>query len=301
MQTLWQDLRYALRQLRKAPIFAATAILTLALGMGANTAIFSLLDQALLRSLPVRDPQQMVILEGTGKAWEGHASSWGGDEEAYFSYPMYRDLRDRNQALDGLIATSSTEVNLTRAGASQMVSTEMVSGNYFNVLGVQAAAGRVFTQAEDKQEDGNPVAVLSFDFWKSKMGADPRAVGETVSISGHPFEIIGVAAPEFRSAVWGERPGIFVPMSMVPQVVDRRPERLGNHKDKWLNILGRLKAGESREEAQVVMQPLWHALRAEELKSLGRQSPHFTDDFLTNSRMLVLLGCARFLLLTREV
>ncbi len=298
MQTSWSnlysDLRYALRQLRKSPVFAATAILTLALGIGANTAIFSLLDQALLRSLPVHDPQQLVILEGTGKAWSGHASSWGGDEEAYFSYPMYRDLRDRNQSFDGLIATTSTEVNLTHTGASEMVNTEIVSGNYFSVLGVQPALGRLFTQAEDMQANGNPVAVLSFDYWKSRLGSDPRVVGETVSISNHPFQIIGVSAPGFRSAVWGERPGIFVPMAMISQVVDRRPERLSDHRDKWLNIVGRLKAGESRAQAQAAMQPLWHALRADELNALGSKTKRFTDDFLTNSRMLVLPGARGF-------
>ncbi len=298
MQTFWpnlfNDLRYALRQLRKSPVFAATAILTLALGMGANTAIFSLLDQALLRSLPVQDPEQLVILEGTGKAWEGHFSNWGGDDTAYFSYPMYRDLRDRNQAFSGLIATSSSEVSLTRAGSSQLVSTELVSGNYFNLLGVQPAVGRLFTQAEDAQPGGNPVAVVSFDFWKSHLGSDPHIVGETVLISGNSFQIIGVSAQAFRSAVWGERPGLFVPMSMVGQVVDRRPERLSNHKDKWLNIVGRLKTGESRAQAQVAMQPLWHALRADELKALGTKSKRFTDDFLTNSRMLVLPGARGF-------
>ena len=294
MHTLWQDLRYALRQLGKSPVFAATAVLTLALGVGANTAIFSLLDQALLRSLPVRDPQQLVILEGTGKAWNGHFSNWGGDPEAYFSYPMYRDLRDRNQAFDGLVATSSTEVSLTRAGASQLVSAELISGNYFAVLGVQPAFGRLFTQADDAVAGANPVAVLSFDFWKGRLGSDPRVVGETVSISGHPFQVIGISAPAFRSAVWGERPGIFVPMSMIGQVVDRRPERLSDHRDKWLNIIGRLKKDESPGQAQTAMQPLWYALRAEELKAMGTQSKRFTDDFLTNSRMRILPGARGF-------
>jgi hypothetical protein len=177
MHAFLQDFRYALRQLRNAPAFAITAILTLALGIGANTAIFSLLDQALLRSLPVRDPQQLVILEGTGKAWEGHSSSWGGDPEAYFSYPMYKDLRDRNQVFAGLIAVSRAEVGFTRAGASQIVNTELVSGNFFTLLGVRPALGRVFTQAEDVQKDANPVAVLSFDFWQGRLGGDPRIVG----------------------------------------------------------------------------------------------------------------------------
>ena len=294
MHTLLQDLKYALRQLRKSPVFAITAVVTLALGVGANTAIFSLLDQALLRSLPVREPHRLVILEGTGKAWEGHASSWGGDPEAYFSYPMYKDLRDQNQAFEGLIATSQTEAALIRAGASQMVNTELVSGNYFNVLGVRPALGRVFTQGEDNQQDGNPVAVVSFEFWKGHLGSDPRVVGETVSISGHPFQIIGVSAPEFRSAIWGERPALFVPMSMITQVAAGRPKRLNDHQDKWLNIIGRLKTGESAAQAQTAMQPLWHALRAEELKVLGTRSKKFTDSFLTNSRMVVLPGARGF-------
>ena len=294
MHTLLQDLKYALRQLRKSPVFAITAVVTLALGVGANTAIFSLLDQALLRSLPVREPHRLVILEGTGKAWEGHASSWGGDPEAYFSYPMYKDLRDQNQAFEGLIATSQTEAALIRAGASQMVNTELVSGNYFNVLGVRPALGRVFTQGEDSQQDGNPVAVVSFEFWKGHLGSDPRVVGETVSISGHPFQIIGVSAPEFRSAIWGERPALFVPMSMITQVAAGRPKRLNDHQDKWLNIIGRLKTGESAAQAQTAMQPLWHALRAEELKVLGTRSKKFTDSFLTNSRMVVLPGARGF-------
>ena len=205
MHNTLNDLRFALRQLRRSPGFALTAILTLALGIGANTAIFSLLDQALLRSLPVHDPQQLVILEGTGKEWEGHVGTHGGDVEAYFSYPMYKDLRDHNQAFEGLIATTAASVGFARTGESQVVDSELVSGNYFTVLGVPPALGRVFLQSDDLQPNANPVAVLSFDFWKNHLGSNPGAVGSTVSINGHPFQIIGVAAPGFRSAIWGER------------------------------------------------------------------------------------------------
>jgi predicted permease len=294
MQTLWNDLRYALRQLRKSPVFALTAILTLALGIGANTAIFSLLDQALLRSLPVRDPQQLVILEGTGKAWVGHSGSYGGDVEAYFSYPMYRDLRDRNQAFQDLIATTRAEIGFTRRGASQVTDAEIVSGNYFTALGVQPSIGRVFTQSEDNQKDANPVVVLSFEFWKNHLGADPSIVGETVSINGRPFQIIGVSAPRFRSAIWGEHPSLFVPMSMLGEIVPGKDSRLSDHHDRWMNIIGRMKAGESRDQAQVAVAPLWHALRADELKAIGTQSKRFTDEFLTNSRLLVLPGARGF-------
>jgi putative ABC transport system permease protein len=146
MNNVLNDLRFAARQLRRSPAFAITAVLTLALGIGANTAIFSLLDQALLRSLPVRDAKSLIVLEGTGKAWEGQFTSHGGDPEAYFSYPMYKDLRDKNQPFEGLIATGPASVSVTHAGASQLVDGELVSGNYFTVLGVQPALGRVFTQ-----------------------------------------------------------------------------------------------------------------------------------------------------------
>src|SRR5271170_8020359 len=139
MQTLIQDLRFSFRQIKRSPGFMITAVLTLALGVGANTAIFSLLDQALLRSLPVRAPEQLVVLSGTGKVWDGHSSNHGAGVEQSFSYPMYRDLRDRGAAFDGLIATAPSGVGITRNGASDFADAEIVSGNYFSVLGVSAA------------------------------------------------------------------------------------------------------------------------------------------------------------------
>jgi hypothetical protein len=144
MQNILSDLRYALRQLRRSPVFALTAMLTLALGVGANTAVFSLLDQALLRALPVRQPDRLVYLQGTGDAWRGHTSSHGGGIASYFSYPMYRDLRDKDAAFDGLFATTKQMVDLTHDNKSAFAEAEIVSGNYFDVLGVQPALGRVF-------------------------------------------------------------------------------------------------------------------------------------------------------------
>src|ERR1700679_1979039 len=141
MSTILQDLRFALRQLRRSPGFAVTAILTLALGIGANTAIFSLLDQALLRSLPVRDPQQLVVLKGTGNAWTGSTSNSGGDDLDYFSFPMYKDLRDQNKVFDGLIGTSPFTAGFSRGSNSQVLDIEVVTGNYFSVLGVEPALG----------------------------------------------------------------------------------------------------------------------------------------------------------------
>jgi putative ABC transport system permease protein len=292
MQTLMQDLRFSLRQIRRSPGFMVTAVLTLALGVGANTAIFSLLDQALLRSLPVYKPRQLVVLSATGTAWEGHSSNFGAGAEESFSYPMYRDLRDKETAFDGLIATSPTRIGIARNGTSNLVNAEVVSGNYFSVLGVPAAQGRLLTSTDDTVPGSNTVAVLSFNYWKTQLGADASVVGQTFSINGQPFQIIGVSAPAFRSAVWGQVPDVFVPMSMLDQVRPGQGQRLQNHKDRWLNIVGRLKDGETPEHAQVMMAPLWHALRAEELKAMGTKSHHFVDEFLTRSELQI-LPCAR--------
>jgi len=294
MTAALQDLRFALRQIARSPAFVLTAVITLALGTGANTAIFSLLDQALLRSLPVRSPHQLVILEGTGDAWEEHSSTHGGDHAAYFSYPMYKDLRDRTHAFEGLIATAPANIGFARNGVSQNSKAEIVSGNYFTVLGVRPALGRLFTEVDDVGKDANPVAVLSYDFWRDHLGSDPTIVGAVASVNGHPFQIVGVAAPGFRSAVWGETPSLFVPMSMLDQIVPGKGKRLIDHTDRWMNILGRLRPGESYAAAEAATQPLWHALRAEELKALGTRSKRFTDDFVTASRIRVLPGAKGF-------
>jgi putative ABC transport system permease protein len=163
MQSLTQDLRFSLRQIRRSPGFMVTAVLTLALGVGANTAIFSLLDQALLRSLPVRAPEQLVILSSPSKAWEGSSSDYGAGVDRSFSYPMYRDLRDHGSAFDGLIATSPADVGIARNGTSNFANAEIVSGNYFSVLGVTPARGRLLAESDDTVPGGNPVAVVSFN------------------------------------------------------------------------------------------------------------------------------------------
>ncbi len=284
------DLRYALRQLHRAPGFALTVVLTLALGVGADTAIFSLLDQALLRSLPVHHPGELVVLQGTGSMWEGHTSTYGPSEEQSFSYPAYRDLRDRSHAFAGLVATAPVTMSLVRGSNTQLGRAVVVSGNYFSVLGVQPALGRLLTQADDTAPGANPVTVLSYNFWRDRLGADPTVVGATVTLNAHPFQVIGVAAPGFRGAGWGQTPSAFVPMSMLDAMLPGKGTRLSDHKDRWLNLVGRLQPGETRAEAQVALAPLWHALRADELKALGHQSQSFTDDFLTRSRLQLLPG-----------
>jgi hypothetical protein len=287
-----QDLRFALRQMRRSPGFVLTAVLTLGLGVGANTAVYSLLDQALLRALPVHKPEQLVVLSAPGKAWEGHSGDRGAGEEKSFSYPMYRDLRDKAGAggakvFDGLIATSATSVGIAHDRTSEVGDAEIVSGNYFSVLGVGPALGRLLSPADDAAPGANPVAVVSHHYWATHLGADRQVVGKTIALDGHSFEVIGVAPESFQSAVWGETPDLFVPMSMLETVIPGKGKRLTDHKDRWMNILGRLREGETTAQAEAGVAPLWHALRAEELKALGHKSPRFVDEFLTHSRLVI--------------
>jgi putative ABC transport system permease protein len=279
-----QDFRYALRQLSKAPGFAAVAIITLALGIGANTAIFSLLDQALLRTLPVKDTDRLAVLQFTGNG-SGHVSS-RTDDTFYFSYPMYRDLRDRNSAFSGLIATDWAQVGVQWRNQPELVAAELVSGNYFDVLGVQPALGRVLVASDDLVPDANPVVVLSFSYWQRRLGGDPAVVNQSILINGRPFTVIGVAAPGFHSVVMGDTPDVFAPMTMKAEVMPGLKD-LEDRTSRWLNIVGKLKPGLSRELAEASINPLWYSIRADELKQREHSSEHFKESFLSKSHLFV--------------
>jgi putative ABC transport system permease protein len=283
MNGLLQDCRYALRQLRKNPGFTSVAVLTLALGIGANTAIYTLLDQALLRRLPVKQPDQLVLLRYSGADLHGYSTT-RTDGKLYFSYPMYRDLRDHNSVLSGLIATDWASVGVQWHNQPELVDTELVSGNYFDVLGVQPAIGRLFVASDDVSQEANPVVVLSFDYWQQRFASDPEIVNQSISINGHPFTIIGVAQPGFHSAVGGDVPGLFAPMTMKPEITPGW-NGLDERNSKWLNIIGRLKPGFTRAQAQAGIDPLWHSIRADELKQLGHSSERYQNEFLTNSHL----------------
>src|SRR5216683_4878464 len=211
MARVTNDLRFALRQIMRSPGFAITATVTLALAIGANTAIFTLLNQALLCALPVKDPGQLVVLSYAGSR-EGHKESHGGDSpghDHYFSYPMYQDLRANNKVFSGLAAAASANAGVSWNDRAEQVGVEMVSGNYFETLGVQPAAGRLLLPTDETTDKANPVAVLSFDYWTSHL-AQAAVVGKTLLINGYPFTIVGVAAPGFHTMVWGRHPDLFV-------------------------------------------------------------------------------------------
>jgi putative ABC transport system permease protein len=284
MDGLMQDLRYALRQLGKSPAFTAVALLTLALGIGANTAIFTLLDQVLLRSLPVKGADRLVILQRSGGD-SGHVSS-RADEHFYFSYPLYRDLRDRNSVFDGVIATDAAQVGVQWHDQPELIEAELVSGNYFDMLGIHPAQGRLFVAADDVTANASPLAVLSFNYWQRRFGGDPGIVNQSILVNGHPFTIVGVAQKGFHSAVMGDTPGIFTPMTMKTEIVPGRDD-LENRRSRWLNIIGRLKPGLNREQAQAGIGPLWYSIRSDELKLLGAKSDHFREDFLTQSHLFL--------------
>ncbi|PYV54902.1 MAG: ABC transporter permease, partial [Acidobacteria bacterium] len=212
MRSVIEDLRYALRLLRKSPAFTIVAVLTLALGIGANTAIYTLLDQALLRHLPVKEPNRLVVLRFSGDdTGSTHAR---GDSNLVFSYPIYRDLRDHNSVFSGLIATSWAQVGVQWHNQPDLADAELVSGNYFDVLGLQPALGRLLVASDDVAENGYPLAVIGFNYWQRRFGSDPKIVNQSISINGHPFTVIGVAPPGFHSIVGGDSPAVFVPMTM---------------------------------------------------------------------------------------
>jgi predicted permease len=288
METLFQNVRYALRQLRKSPGFTFTVVLTLALGIGANAAVFTLFDQVLLRMLPVERPQRLVRFEWTG-TFSGSASSFGGDIHNYFSYPMYKDLRDRTQVFSGVLAADKDSVGLTWQNQSEDEDAEVVSGNYFQVLGLRPALGRLLTAQDDTAKNGNPLLVLGYDYWKTRFAGARDVVGQTALVNGHPFTIVGVAPENFTSAIGGYKPGVFVPISMVDIVMPWMAPRnnLTNHLSLWLTLVARLKPGVNPVQAQASLGPLWHALRADELTLYNSQTERFKKNFLDNSRLTV--------------
>jgi macrolide transport system ATP-binding/permease protein len=239
METFFQDVRYGVRMLVKNPGFSLIALLSLALGIGANTAIFSLVNTVLLRPFPVAEPQQLQALNVQGK----------NGSLAAFSYPYYLDFRDRNDVLSGIYVSRVAPMGLSHQGNNERVWGYEVSGNYFEILGVQAVKGRMFTAEEDRLPLANPLAVLSYGSWQRRFGKDPEIIGKDVVINGHAFNIIGVAPEGFVGTELIYTPELWVPMSMQEWIEP------GN---KWLdrrgtqNIFatGRLKPGLSPEQAE---------------------------------------------------
>lgn len=290
METLLQNIRYAFRQLRKYPGFTAVAVLTLAVGIGANAAIFSLIDQVLLKQLPVSEPDRLVQLKFVGSD-TGHTDSYAGANELYFSYPMYRDLRDQNTVFSGMLAMFPKQVGLQWKNSSSLVKSELVSGNYFSALGVKPAFGRLFLPEDSATRGTSPLVILSYRYWTQHFASDPAVINQGVSINGNPFTIIGVVQPGFDSAISGTLPDIFVPITMKPQMTPGWDE-LEDRRSKWLNIVARLKPGITVQQAEAGITPLWKSVRSTELQSITAHSQRFRDQFVAKS-YLTLLDASR--------
>ena len=281
-----QDLKYGMRQLRLHPGFALTAVLSLALGIGANTAIFTLVDQVLLRLLPVHQPRELVQLRLEG----GRAGDQNGDGLHTFSYPLYLAFRDRNTVLSGLTGQILEPVSLVGDDRSEMIRAGLVAGNFFEVLGVQPHLGRLLAAGDSEKKNGRPVAVLQYDFWHNHFGGSPGVVGSTIRINGYPFHVIGIAPPGFEGTDVGLPTNIWVPITMRPTLAPPWDE-LENERNAWFYLFGRLKPGVSIEQAQAAFKVLYHERQQEEIKGeYFAKFPELKDRFLRGSPTLIPAG-----------
>jgi putative ABC transport system permease protein len=265
--TLAQDVRDAVRRLRRTPGFACAAVLSLALGIGANTAIFSLLDQVLLRRLPVGNPDELVQL-----AWNGNRQGitiGGGDA---MSYPAYRDIRDNNEVFTGVLGRFRVPLSVAYSGQTEQVAGELVSGNYFEVLRVGASIGRPFTQDDDRIKGAHPLAMLSHSYWVTRFASDPKVIGQTLIVDGLPLTIVGVGAKGFDGIEVGYTPRVWVPIAMKAQMTQgwfSEAVTLENRRTFWVQVFARLKPGVTRDGAQTALQPAFHDMLQRELREPG--------------------------------
>lgn len=249
----------ALRMLRKTPFVSLVAIASLALGIGANTAIYSLFDQLLLRALPVSAPHELVNLEAPGPKPGSTNCGQAGSCEAVFSYPMFRDLEQQQKALAGLAGHVSFGANMSVRNEAFTSRGMFVSGGYFGVLGLAPAAGRLLQPADDGAIGANFVTVLSHEFWLERYGGDPRVVGQTISVNGRTLTIVGVAPRGFRGTTLGAEPAVFVPLSMRAAVSPWRPA-FEDRRSYWVYVFGRLKPAGTIEAAATSLNGLYHNL-----------------------------------------
>ncbi len=251
MSAITHDLRFGVRQLRRNPTFTIVAVLSLALGIGANAAIFQLIDAIRLRALPVAHPEQLAYIDFVKGA---RRSGWWSTRSANFTFAQWESLAKRQEAFSGMIAWSAKEVNLSASGKARFAEGVFVSGDYFNLLGVPAAVGRVFTGEDDRAGCGAPGAVISHSFWQSEYAADPAIASRTVRLDGKVFPIIGVAAAGFFGVDVGHRFDVAVPLCSDPMFWEAGKGRIPSRTAWWLSIMGRLKPDWTLERAKAQIQ-----------------------------------------------
>jgi predicted permease len=275
------DLRFAGRMLVKNPGFSAVIVLTLGLGIGANTAIFTLLDQVMLRPLPVESPQELVLLDGPG-IFAGHT-----ENDHTFSYPMYRELRDRGaDAFSGLIARYPADATLGWRGRTERVQVEAVTGNYFDVLGVRPALGRAFTPDDDRTPGGHPLVMLTHGFWSRRFASDPGLLGQTLSLNGQPMTVIGVTPASFQGVEVGRVVDVFLPVTMKAALTPTWDELL-DWRSRWLNVFGRVPRGRTPEQATAAINVVYAQALQEDVKTLVHFSAERRAQFLAKKVSLL--------------
>jgi macrolide transport system ATP-binding/permease protein len=272
LEATWQDLRYGARMLLRAPGFTVAAVCSLALGIGANTAIFSLVDKVIIRKLPVEEPDRLVVV----------SASSGRGLSTVFTYPDFADYRAGNQVFEGLVCYTQRALTLSERGQAERVQGMIVSGNYFTALRVQPALGRSFLPEEDRTRGTHPVVVLSYGLWQRRFGADPALVGKAINLNGCHFTVVGIASPEFTGTVPGSAPDVYVPIMMQGQVSPSwKMDPLFGPRSRnlsWLEVLGRLKPGVSREQAAAAMTTLGSQIARANPNPDG--SPRFEPKFV---------------------
>ena len=267
LEALWQDIGYGIRQLRRSPGFTAIAVLTLALGIGANTAIFSVIDAVILRRLPVKNPQELVALATVGPYGVGS-----------FSYPGFRRFHDENHVCSDVAAIGQlNKLSASIDGQAETVDGRIVSGNFFSLLGVGASAGRTFTSKDEMTPRSSAVAVISYGYWKRRFGLSPSVVGRGITLGRTPFTIVGVTPEGFSGLDAGRSPDIYVPMPMEPAFHEEK-SWLDQPDYHWLNIVGRLKAGVRREQARADLEIIHRRVQFD--VPMNDWSPAERKDFL---------------------
>jgi predicted permease len=265
------DLRYSARSIFRSLSLTATAVLTLALGIGATTALYSLIDQVVLRALPVDDPERLVLFN-----WKGEQLAETLGTGNLMSYPICRDLQVQKQFFDGVFCRAATTINFSTGGEPRLTAAELVSGTYFSVLRVSPALGRLLTPEDDHQTPGSsPVVVLSYDFWQHQFGGAQDIVGRKALVNEYPMTVIGVAAPKFHGIDVGEVPSVWIPAVMSAQANPGFATML-DRRTRWMQVLGRLKQNVSLAEARTGLQPWFKAMLDEDTRRTNFSS--FSSD-----------------------
>jgi len=281
-ETLWRDVRFGARQLRRTPLFTITAVLSLALGIGANTAVFTLLDQLVLRLLPVAQPERLVMIWTTGPHFGNNIGP------RFASYPMYQDFERKSEAFEAVFCRVEIPASLTADGNTERIRAELVSGNFFQALRVGAAVGRVFSpESDDRIFEGHPSVVLSHRYWMNRFGGDPGVVGKKLLVNSYPMEIVGVSAAGFAGVDPASTPDLRVPMLMAPVMTPHRDD-LTRRRSQWVQMFARLKPGFTMERARASLQPLLHQVLEQELEepALRRLKPADRERFLRRTALV---------------